>query len=90
MNDPNFLAQSTHFFSAIATVMIISRFWGKTAGLIGAGIFIILAAIKEYWYDLVYELPKQSLGDSSLDFIFYLIGTSAAACILLFNKPSLK
>ena len=87
MNNPTFLAQSAHFFSAITVVMIASYFWGKKGCLYAAGIFALIAATKEFWYDLVYETPKQTFGDSALDYLFYFIGLSVAAALVLLTKP---
>lgn len=86
MNNPTFLAQSAHFFSAIAIIMTLAHFFGEAGGLVAAGLFTAYAVVKEFWYDLKYELPKQSLGDSALDFTFYMIGVTVASCILIFAK----
>lgn len=86
MNDPTFLAQSAHFFGALSTVMIASYFWGKKGCLISSAALISIMAIKEFWYDLVYEIPKQSFGDSALDFSFYIIGAVIATGLVLFVK----
>jgi hypothetical protein len=86
MNDPTFLAQSAHFFGAMATIMTVAHFTGRTGGLITAGVFTAAAIVKEFWYDLKYELPKQSFADSFLDFTFYMVGVGLAAAILWFGK----
>jgi hypothetical protein len=89
MNDPTFLAQSAHFFGAIAVLMTASHIFGKEVALIIAGVFVVLALIKEFWYDLNYELPKQTVGDSALDFTFYMVGVVVACCFIIFIKPKL-
>lgn len=86
MTDPTFLAQSAHFFSAIAIGMTVAYFWGKKGCIIATGCFAGIMGIKEFWYDLMFELPKQSFGDSLLDYIFYLIGLSVALSLVLFVK----
>jgi hypothetical protein len=86
MNNPVFLSQSAHFFSAIAIVMIASYFWGKKGCVLAVSAFTLVIAIKEFWYDLAYELPKQTFGDSALDYLFYLIGLTVAACLVLLIK----
>jgi len=85
MNDPTFLAQSAHFFGAVSIIMTAAHFFGKTGGFITAGIFTLAALIKEFWYDLKFELPKQSFGDSALDFTFYMIGITLSSSILYFS-----
>lgn len=89
MNDPTYLAQSAHFFGAITAVMIASYFWGKKGCLWAAGIFATAATIKEFWYDLNFELPKQTFWDSTLDYTFYLVGVAVAVItVLLVKKPN--
>jgi hypothetical protein len=83
MNDPTFLAQSAHFFGAVAVIMSFCHFLGKPGGLIAAGILVAAAAVKEFWYDLKFELPKQTLKDSALDFTFYMVGIVVAGAMVL-------
>lgn len=86
MNNPTFLAQAAHFFGAVAIIMSLAHFLGETGGFISAGLFLAYAVVKEFWYDLKYELPKQSFGDSALDFTFYLLGIVASCFMLLYHK----
>jgi hypothetical protein len=90
MTNPIFLAESAHFFGAIATIMTSTRFWGKKGAIITAIIFTICAAIKEFWYDLGYELPKQTFGISLLDYAFYIIGIVVALLIVFLIKRNTK
>ena len=83
MNNPTFLAQFAHFFGMVAIIMSISHFLGLRGGLIVAGLLVVYAVIKEFWYDLGYELPKQTLADSGLDFAFYMVGIIVACGMLL-------
>jgi hypothetical protein len=86
MNDPTFLAQAAHFFGAVSLIMTAAHFAGNTGGFITGGVLMALAIVKEFWYDIVYEIPKQSFWDSALDFSFYFIGTLVASGILFFSK----
>jgi hypothetical protein len=86
MNNPTFLAQSAHFFSAISAVMICAYFWGKPGAFSAAIAFFILAFFKEFWYDLEFELPIQTFTDSLLDFSFYLLGLVVAIIFVFLKK----
>jgi hypothetical protein len=85
MNNPTFLAQSAHFFAAYSVMMTADHFWGKTASLITAGIFMAVAAVKEFWYDANYEIPKQTNFDNILDFSGYAVGTAVALLVILLS-----
>lgn len=82
MNNPTFLAQAAHFFGAIAIVMTCVYFRNKKAAWIAASTIVAGAAVKEFWYDLAYELPKQTIGNSTLDFSFYLLGSIVALLLV--------
>lgn len=63
--------------------MISAYFWGAKGMWIVASVFIILAVLKEFWYDLTFELPRQTLADSALDFAFYMLGIVVAVGLVL-------
>jgi hypothetical protein len=90
MTDPAFLAQSAHFFGATSAIMASSYFFGKRGAIISAIIFLVVAGFKEFWYDLVFELPKQTFGDSALDFSFYLLGVVVSVLLVMTIKPSIN
>ncbi len=69
----NFITFMAH--SGIACSVIL-MFQGN---LFITALAVILAVVKEFWFDLHYELaPPQTLVDSSLDFVGYLTGITAA------------
>lgn len=81
MNSVSYLAQVGHFafaYAVIITVMAISLIrdwnWWPTIGT--AIIGMILAGLKEFWFDANYELPKQTFGDNLMDFSFYFLGAA--------------
>lgn len=86
MSDATFLAQSAHLFGAYAAIITVERLWGKQKSLWAAGIFIILAAVKEFWYDSNYEFPIQTNFIDTLDFISYAIGVGIALLIIFYTK----
>jgi hypothetical protein len=95
MNDPQYLAQFAHFFGAyslIATTTIISMVfgWGWMPMLIVLGIGIAVATWKEFWYDLRKELPKQTWGNSTMDFGFYMLGGAVGMGIAAFAEHFAK
>jgi len=86
MNNPDFLAAAAHLFGALAIIMIAYRALGKKGGLVSTGLFIIYALIKEFWWDMNYELPKQTFGDAFLDFFSYMAGLVLALIIVKYMK----
>ncbi len=66
--NPNFIAFMAHSFFA---AFIFSLFPSWTA----VAVFYVIAAFKEFWYDIKYETnPSQTYADSALDFVGYLTG----------------
>lgn len=74
MNDPRYLAQVGHFLGAYSLVFTVHHFTNTriTGYVFIAG--ITAAALKEFWYDANYELPKQTSFDNWLDFSMYVAG----------------
>lgn len=69
---PNFIAWNAHMFFAAYTV---SRFPKGLPRYIAAGVFGVVAFIKEFWFDLRYETsPPQKIKDSALDFAGHVSG----------------
>lgn len=78
MSDPQYLAQVGHTLGAYSLVCTLAMF-GVHWGVIGV-VFIVgiwMAALKEFWFDIVYE--KDSWADSTMDFGFYLLGGAMGA-----------
>ncbi|MHB8414009.1 MAG: hypothetical protein ACYDB1_01245 [Acidiferrobacteraceae bacterium] len=70
--NPNFVAFMAHGFAA---AYISSRFPHGLPRLIASGAAVVVAAVKEFWFDLRYEkTPPQTFHDSLLDFIGYMTG----------------
>lgn len=74
MNDPRFLAQIAHALGAYSVVLTAEYFGGHKICILFAALFVIYAAVKEFWYDANFELPKQTTFDNVLDFTFYMVG----------------
>ena len=74
MNNPQYLAQVGHTLGGVTIVTMSCIAFGFHVGWIVALIVLIATAIKEFWYDMKYELPKQSWSDSTMDFAFWQIG----------------
>lgn len=79
MNNPQYLAQVGHLFGAgfvlVVTGMLslaLGAGWAPVLAVLVAG--VALAALKEFWYDMKWELPRQTWGDSLMDFAFYVLG----------------
>lgn len=83
MNDVNFLAAMAHF--AWAALIVVSSFllrrsWPETEWWTGA--LVAFAAVKEFFYDARYELPKQTVWDNVSDFLEYCAGCGAGWGVL--------
>jgi hypothetical protein len=74
MNNPQYLAQVGHTLAGCLALVVAALFWGMPGVWPTLVALVAAAAIKEFWYDLRYELPKQTLADSGMDFAFYLVG----------------
>jgi len=61
----------------LTTLFAIVLGSGWTPILVALGLGIIAASVKEFWYDMKYELPKQTWGDSFMDWSFYMLGAAA-------------
>lgn len=81
MNNPQYLAQIGHFFGAYSIVFTAGHFLPSAyPGVVLA--MVCYMVVKEFWWDLVYEVPKQTWGDSIMDFGFYTLGIVAATLAL--------
>ena len=75
MNNANVLAQINHVIGGYALLLTVGYFTHSWIWLIATiALGIILAAVKEFWYDANYELPVQTDGDNWLDFSMYMLG----------------
>jgi multisubunit Na+/H+ antiporter MnhB subunit len=83
MNDPTYLAQAAHLLGAYSVMITAGHFWGHVGCIIAAIVFTALTAVKEFWYDANYEIPKQTNFDNILDFSMYAVGTIIGLLIVL-------
>lgn len=75
MNNPQYLAQVGHTLGGCLAIVVTALFGGMHAAFIAMPIVAIAAALKEFWYDAKYELPKQYFKDNLMDFVFYELGS---------------
>ena len=72
-DNPNFNAQAAHF--AVGYGVAVTARWRFSRQLRWiAWAFVGYAALKEFWYDANYEIPKQIFRDNLEDFAFYILG----------------
>lgn len=84
-NEPQYLAQVGHFLGGAALMFLACVFAGFAPTWWVAWICIALAAaVKEYWYDANYELPKQTFSDNTMDFAFYQLGAGVGVLVSWF------
>lgn len=75
MTDSNFLAQMTHVLGGYGVILTAVLFSYNLYYLVGISLlFIVYAFLKEFWFDINYENPKQSITNGLIDFAFYCIG----------------
>jgi hypothetical protein len=75
MTDPQYLSQIGHFLGGGSLILITALFFGFVPCFYTFSAIIVLASIKEFWYDMKYEIdPKQTWSDSIMDFSFYILG----------------
>jgi multisubunit Na+/H+ antiporter MnhB subunit len=76
MNNADVLAQIGHSLAGYALMLTVAYF--SNTSFLWLGIFAsaltTYAAIKEFWYDANYEIPKQTNLDNITDFSFYCVG----------------
>lgn len=74
MGDPQYLAQVGHFFGAYAVAFTVGVF-ASTAWFVGVVLVgVVLAAAKEFLFDLASWGERDSFRDSAEDFAFYMGG----------------
>jgi hypothetical protein len=87
MNNPQYLAQAGHFLGGALILTLTMLFsWNIGTCWEALAIGMIAASIKEFWFDMKYELPKQTWGDSLMDWCFYLLGGGAGIGICYLAK----
>lgn len=79
MTSPKFLAQAAHFLGAYAFVLTMSH-WHQPLWPAGVAV-CAYAGFKEFWYDMKFELPKQSVWDGVLDAAFLVLGMAAGVAV---------
>jgi hypothetical protein len=86
MNNPNYLAQVGHVLFAYSLILTLGFYSGHLACYIALGVGIPIAALKEFWYDADYELPKQTAWDNILDFSMYVVGAGLGMAAVFLHK----
>ena len=86
MASNTFDQNAAHVLAGYAAVLTVAHFHAGTATFVAfVVVFNVLAAAKEFWYDLRYELPKQTLDDSALDFFGYCAGIVIGCLVAAFG-----
>lgn len=90
MNNPDFLAQAAHSGWACAIVLIANLLGGTWACLIVAALMVGYAAVKEFWFDANFEIPKQTAADNWEDFAGYMGGLVFGLLVVFVVHPLLQ
>jgi hypothetical protein len=73
--NPDFIAFNAHAGFAYAIV--------HTFGVRLLPVVLVVAAVKEFWFDANYEVPKQTTQDNVTDFVGYATGAFLALLAIL-------
>lgn len=84
MNSVNFLASMAHALFSYGTLLTVARLASIKVCFVAFLAILIYAAVKEFWYDANYELPKQTAADNWLDFSTYTLGGLIGLIVILF------
>lgn len=77
-----FLANVGHFTVPWFVTSILYRFgWAHHGRWWVLGLTVAYAAGKEYYFDARYEVPHQTFGDNTEDFLGYVAGAALAALV---------
>ena len=77
----NQVSQGLHVCLGVLFLALPAAWHWRHGKLIGLGIGILYAAIKEGWYDVYYE-DTETRGSGLVDFAFYCLGMGIALLIL--------
>jgi 1,4-dihydroxy-2-naphthoate octaprenyltransferase len=75
------VAQASHVAIAAAVVGLVSARWHGQSKFIAAVLVVILAAVKEFWFDKNYE-DAATRGSDFEDWSYYCVGAIVALLIL--------
>lgn len=75
---------NAHCFFAAFCVIVVASIFSASVAVLAA---LVVAAGKEFWYDLKYEkYPPQTVMDSAVDFAEYCVGIALGGLVVLW-KP---
>lgn len=91
MDNPTFLAEMAHFAWAYG-ILLTAALWSATRRQLVCLFlaFVVFAVVKEYWYDLNYEIPADSVSGSTLDFCVYMLGGLVALGVVWLRRHRLN
>ena len=87
MNDSYFLTACAHSFGLWAILLTIYFLFGTIPLIVASSLFVVAAAVKEFWYDAKYELPVQTTFDNVFDFVWYIVGIAMCLIVVFVVKP---
>jgi VanZ family protein len=73
-----FVAAMAHFWFAFSMGMLFH------SNFLIICLLLVTFAVKEFWFDATYEVPKQKFIDNLTDFIGYFVGVMFGALIVGF------
>lgn len=80
----NLVGELAHVGWGALIVLACAAIFGKWITWYVAILFMIYAAIKEFWYDQNYETPDER-GSNLVDFLFYGVGVIIGIILVYFS-----
>ena|SRR5579863_4450349 len=75
MTNPVFYGSAAHFLGGYGVIMTCDHFSSKLLPrLVVWALFVVVTAVKEFWYDIRYEIPQQDVKGGTRDFLSYQAG----------------
>lgn len=83
MSDPQYLAQVGHFLGGAWVVFLAGLFGGSGVLAVAFAVGVVVAALKEFVFDVASWGEGDSWSDSAVDFAFYALGGGAGSAVFL-------
>lgn len=87
MDNPTFLAEMAHFAWAYGILLTAALWSVQRRHIVQLFLaFVAFAVVKEFWYDLRYEVPVDTVAGSALDFAVYMLGGCVALLVIWIRR----
>jgi len=80
------VSQSSHWLGGAFALIGSVYLFGEDCKIFAGVIILVLAAVKEFWYDYKFE-TSEVRGSSLKDFLFYVLGVATGFAMILIHSP---